>query len=133
MVAYGGRNDGLFHGVIAESVFFPALQYLKDQEYQLQRIIDQAGCAGSANHLSCLRGKPLRELQKLNGAGPFPGRMVPPLFYWTPSIDGDLLPELPSNMYESRKIINVPLLMGTCTDGKHPTTPMSCSHQDRGD
>lgn len=120
MIAYGGRNDGLFAGVMSESVFFPAQPRVSEVEYQFDRVLRYTGCDSAApdKQLSCLRAQDVTLLQAANHAQPFPGRPDPPnpLFYWTPCIDGDLLQDLPYRMFEDGRFIDVPLLAGTTTD-----------------
>ncbi|KAL2257623.1 hypothetical protein VTK26DRAFT_9383 [Humicola hyalothermophila] len=120
LVAYGGRNDGLFVGAIAESVFLPAQPFVSELEYQFDRVISQTNCATMApdQQMACLRSKDVALLQTANHAQPFPGRSEPPvpLFYWTPCVDGDLLRDLPYRLFESGRFIRVPMLFGTASD-----------------
>jgi acetylcholinesterase len=121
MVAYGGRNDNLFVGGMAESVFFPAQPFVPELEYQFDRMVEQTGCdsAPPAQQMSCLRSKDSSSLQAVNYAQSFPGRQGPPLplFYWTPCIDGDFIRDLPYNLFQQGHFINVPILFGTSTNG----------------
>lgn len=119
MTAYGGRDDGLFVGGVAESVFFPAQPYLSELEWQFDRLSQQVGCNETADEMACLRGLDTATLQASNVASPFPGRTAPPmpLFYWTPCIDGDILEDLPYTMLEKGRFIKVPILYGHDTDG----------------
>ncbi|KAK5654972.1 hypothetical protein OQA88_6730 [Cercophora sp. LCS_1] len=114
MVAYNGRNDNLFHGAISESLFFPAQPPVSELEYQYTRVLRQTNCSS----LPCLRGLPSAVLQSTNLAQPFPSRTQPPnpLFYWTPCIDGALLPDLPYTLFRNGNFIPVPVLFGTDTD-----------------
>lgn len=118
MAAYGGRDDGLFAGVISESTFFPAQPYLSELEWQYERTVSLVGCSDEDNKLDCLRGKTTEELQQANTPGPFPGRSSKPIFYWTPCVDGDFLEDLPSLLYDEGKFLEVPVLAGSCTNGK---------------
>ena len=118
LAAYGGRNDSLFHGAISESMFHPAYPQVADQEPQLKTVLDGVGCTGDSNPVDCLRGQNVWDLQTLNTLAPFPGREEPPIFYWTPSVDGEFLTDLPYKSFELGKIVQVPVLFGTCTNGK---------------
>ncbi|KAK3335513.1 Alpha/Beta hydrolase protein [Cercophora scortea] len=117
MVAYGGRNDDLFVGAMAESVFFPAQPAVTDLEYQFDRVAQQTGCDSVPrdNQLSCLRGKDVAALQAANHVQQFPGRPDPPLplFYFTPCIDGDLLRDYPYKLFRDGRFVKVPVLFGT--------------------
>jgi acetylcholinesterase len=118
MMAYGGRDDHLFVGGVAESLFFPAQPYLHELEWQFDRITQQVGCNGTQDAMGCLRSKDIETLQNVNAVQPFPNRTAPPfpLFYWTPCIDGDFLKDLPYKLLESGKFIDVPVIFGDDTD-----------------
>jgi len=120
MAAHGGRDDKLFVGAMAESVFFPAQPFVSELEWQFDRVADAAGCNSSAaDPLGCLRGLDTAALQSANNdASAFPGRTSSPspLFYWTPCVDGDLLPDLPYDLFTQGRFVDVPILYGTDTD-----------------
>ncbi|KXX75229.1 Lipase 1 [Madurella mycetomatis] len=120
LIAYGGRNDNLFVGGVAESIFFPAQPFVRELEYQFDRVASQIGCDNMVppQQMACLRSKDVALLQAANHAQAFPGRLEPPmpLFYWTPCVDGDLLRDLPYHMFKRGQYINVPLLFGTSTN-----------------
>jgi carboxylesterase type B len=118
LTAYGGRDDGLFVGGIAESVFFPAQPYLSELEWQFDRVAQAVYCGTAADQMACLRETDVSELQAANVASPFPGRAgrPTPLFYWTPCVDGDLITDLPYALFQRGRFIRVPVLFGTDTD-----------------
>lgn len=118
MVAYGGRDDGLFHGVISESNFFPSQPYLSELEYQFNRTVALNGCGDADSKMDCLRGRSMAELQATNVPSPFPGRTSTPQFYWTPCVDGELLENPPYTLYEAGNVVDVPVLAGSCTNGR---------------
>ncbi|KAM7185444.1 alpha/beta-hydrolase [Rhypophila sp. PSN 637] len=134
MIAYGGRNDNLFAGVMSESVFFPAQRPVAEVEYQFDRVLRYTGCdqVSEEDQLACLRSQDVMLLQAANHAQPFPGRHGPPnpLFYWTPCIDGDLLQDLPYLMFEDGRFVDVPLLAGTATDEGSVFAPNARSEED---
>ena len=121
LVAYGGRNDKLFVGAMAESIFFPAQPFVHELEYQFDRVVSQTGCDNLASdqQMACLRSKNLVPLQAANHAQAFPGRSEPPmpLFYWTPCIDGQFLRQLPYRLFKDGQFIRVPMVFGTSTNG----------------
>jgi acetylcholinesterase len=120
LVAYGGRDDGLFQGAIGDSVFFPAQPRVSELEWQFDRLLNETGCSSASEPMTCLRGRSGTALQAANVPSPFPGRNAnpEPLFYWTPCIDGDLLRDSPYKLFESGNFINVPMIFGTDNDGK---------------
>lgn len=122
LTAYGGRDDGLFAAGIAESVFFPAQPFVPQLEYQFDRLANGTGCgqavAAPDQQMACLRALDTTTLQAQNVASAFPGRAGPPLprFYWTPCIDGDLVRDLPYDMFAGGGFVRVPLLFGNDND-----------------
>jgi len=118
MIAYGGRNDHLFVGGIAESVFLPSQPFASELEWQFDLLAQGAGCGSAADQLACLRRKDTATIQATNVGFPFPGRSGRPLplFYWTPCVDGSFLQDLPYAMYQRGDFIPVPVLYGTDTD-----------------
>ncbi|KAJ4417773.1 hypothetical protein N0V85_001708 [Neurospora sp. IMI 360204] len=120
LLAYGGRNDNLFVGAMSESLFFPAQPYVRELEYQFDRLAQQVGCSGVTpeEQLTCLRTQDVTSLQAANHAQHFPGRDGPllPIFYWTPCVDGDFVQDLPYRLIQRGRLLNVPILFGTNTD-----------------
>lgn len=122
LVAYGGRNDNLFVGGMAESVFFPAQPFVWELEYQFDRLLSQTGCDSVARvqQMACLRNQDVSVLQAANQAQPFPGRREPPLFYWTPCVDGDFLRDIPYRLFKRGQFVRVPMVFGVATNGTSP-------------
>ncbi|KAF3346109.1 Neuroligin-4 like protein [Verticillium longisporum] len=114
--AYGGRNDNLFVGAMAQSAFFPAQPHVSDLEYQFDRVLDEVGCRSAQDKMKCLRGTSMGTLQRANDISPFPGRIHAPHFYWTPCVDGDLLVDYPSVLFKTGNFVQVPVLFGVCKD-----------------
>lgn len=117
LVAYGGKDEGLFKGAVLESGFFPAQPRVGELEWQFERAVKQTGCGRveKERQMDCLRGKDTGVLQGANGWQPFPGRREPPmpLFYWTPCVDGEVITDFPYRLFREGKFIDVPMLVGT--------------------
>lgn len=120
LTAYGGEDEGLFHGAIAESVFSPGEPQVSELEWQFDRLLTQVSCDTAAEAMTCLRGKDTSVLQAANIPTPFPGRptLPLPLFYWRPCVDGSLIRDSLSVMFENGEFLDVPVLLGTNNDGK---------------
>lgn len=119
LAAYGGRDDNLFVGASSQAVFFPTHPAVEDLGWQFNRTLERAGCADAEDAMTCLRGKSTDGLQNAaNTVGSYQGRTSSPKFYWTPCVDGDLIEDTPSAMFESGRFIRVPLLLGTSTNGE---------------
>lgn len=116
LLAYGGRDDSLFVGAVADATFFPPQPRLEDAEIIFDRVIEQLGCHKDDDPMACLRNQDTEHLQSANQALPFPGRQQAPHFYWTPCVDGDFLTDYPYLMFEKGDFLRVPVLLGTSTD-----------------
>ncbi|KAF4951062.1 hypothetical protein FSARC_13008 [Fusarium sarcochroum] len=116
LVAYSGKDEGLFAGAIAESTFMPGLPEPDDLEYQFERVVNGTECSDADNVMDCLRGKSSADLQAHNRKAPFDGRTYQSYFYWAPTTDGDMFPDFPTNLYEKGDFVKVPLLSGSCTN-----------------
>ena len=93
-------------------MFFPTQPYVYELEWQFERYVTDTGCNGSADELGCLRSKSTATLQAANVPSPYPGQMGNPLFYWTPTIDGDLIQQYPYLAFEQGRFIRVPIIFG---------------------
>lgn len=107
--AYGGRDDGLFRGIIAESgaegtqpknLTVPTARY--------NNITRFVGCDTAADKLACLRSVPF---ETLNYAIT---NLTSTSFY--PIVDGDFIPDYSSNLLAEGKFTKRPLLAGTNSD-----------------
>lgn len=108
---------------MSQSLFFPAQPYVRELEYQFERVVRQAGCDNdNDDQMACLRGKDTAVLQGANVAQPFPGRDDPPmpLFYWAPCVDGEILTDVPYRLFEKGEFIRVPMVVGTNANGESP-------------
>ncbi|KAI5279727.1 hypothetical protein KEM54_004027, partial [Ascosphaera aggregata] len=127
LLAYGGRDDGLFVGGIAESPFVPYHMTVEQSEFQFERYVSNAGCSGAKNPLNCLRKQNAMTLHKADVPSPFPnGGNVAPLWYFTPVIDGIFAPDFIYPMMEQGRFVKVPLMVGDDNDegtGFAPNAP----------
>ncbi|KAF4428403.1 Lipase 2 [Colletotrichum fructicola] len=104
LLAYGGRDDGLFHAAIAQSGGPFSVYALPDsakREEDFQKILSLTNCENSTKPLHCLRDVPAATL---NAAS----IQVQPYF----TIDGEILPDRNSRLLRTGKFVKVPLLIG---------------------
>jgi len=99
-------------GAIGESVFFPTQPKVSELEWQFARYVNETGCTASIDELSCLRALDSATLQAANIASPYPGQTGSPIFYWTPTVDGDFIQDYPYLLLEQGKVIKVPIMFG---------------------
>ncbi|KAF4450418.1 hypothetical protein F53441_6417 [Fusarium austroafricanum] len=126
--AYGGKDEGLFHGAIAQSISFASMPTVKETVYQYNALAMRLGCVGPAKDiLPCIRSKSPQEIQKINKNLPNLGSTMPPQFMWTPSIDGKLVPDVTYRLFEQGRFIKVPLLTGDDTNGGTNFVPVNTS------
>ena len=112
LMAYGGRNDHLFIGAVAQSPYFPGEKKVADLEWQFQRFANLAGCGDASNVMTCLRSQNTTTLQSANYVSPYPGQNSPGQGYFGPTVDGDLLPDYPVNLLNQGKFLKMPLIVG---------------------
>lgn len=123
LVAYGGRDDGLFRGAILESggmvEKWPynvanATAYTEDL---YQNLTDATGCSSQTSPLECLRSLPLDALSaalNITNTPVYPGSGIGP---WLTVVDGDFLRDGPSESLAAGHFnSNVTILYTTLTD-----------------
>lgn len=117
-LAYGGRDDGLFRGVIAESGYgglipryaggMNASDAMQKTYDTLVRSTSCANTVGTPASLDCLRRLPLNEMHKaLNGTAANP---------WPPVLDGDFIADYPSKQLSDGRFPKVRVLIGCNSD-----------------
>jgi hypothetical protein len=74
--------------------------------------VNASGCSGTTDELKCLRSKDTTALQLANVPHPYPGHSLAPLFYWTPTIDGDFIQDYPYCLFEQGRFVKVPIIFG---------------------
>ena len=116
LAANGGRNQHLFHGAIATSVYFPILTKPAAFEFQYQRLIKNVGCADARKPLQCLRAVPADTIQQFHGPQPFPNGTAAPLFNYSPVVDGKFIQSQLYEAYSQGRFINVPAIIGHDTN-----------------
>lgn len=107
--AYGGRDDGLFRAIIAESGAdgLGPMDNLTEYQQSYDTLVESVGCDDEADKLACLRKVPFKELNATiatlsGGFGPF--------------IDKDFIPDYPSKLLHEGKFTKSPMLIGTNAD-----------------
>ncbi|KAF3919117.1 Cholinesterase [Orbilia brochopaga] len=112
-LAYNGRNDKLFHGLIMDSGSallsgrysdLPSL----DEIYNI--LVASVGCGASPDTLACLRQIPYEYLTPVVTALQNLGAI------WRPVVDGDLIADLSSTQLKTGRFVHVPILVGAATD-----------------
>jgi cholinesterase len=119
LIAYGGRDEGLFHATAAQSQSFAAMRTVSESQYQYDRLVARTGCnaqeTGNNDTLACLRGLDINKLDKYNIKTEFPGATQAPLFAYNPTLDYDFIEDYPLNMFESGHFVRVPAIYGWAT------------------
>lgn len=106
--AFGGRDDHLFRGLIAQSGADGSHgKNLTNPERIYNGIASAAGCKDASNKLACLRKVPFA---KLNATI----TKITPSF--APIVDGDFVQDYPSVLLEKGKFTKLPFLLGTTAD-----------------
>ncbi|KAL4758095.1 Alpha/Beta hydrolase protein [Aspergillus foveolatus] len=113
LIAYGGRDDGLFRAGIMESGGSIAASPGNTTAYQSQYddIVSKAGCATARDTLQCLREVPFESLNAI-----FNTTTGDPAYSFWPTVDGDFLREWGSVQLDKGEFVKVPIISGTNTD-----------------
>jgi para-nitrobenzyl esterase len=120
LVAPGAR--GLFHRAISQSGGCTTFRKLRaDAESQAAAFAQAVGCAGTADELECLRGKPVKDLlipapadggtPGAPGGNQFSGSVA--RWDFNPVLDGEIIPDQPRALIESGNFAKVPYLLGS--------------------
>jgi carboxylesterase type B len=98
---------------MAESQSFPQLFNVSGSQFIYDAFVERAGCSGASDTLACLRGLDSATLQNASVSMPLPGRTHPPNFLYSTTIDGDLIPDLPFNLFNDGRFVDVPTVFGS--------------------
>ena len=112
LIAYGGRDDGLFSGAICESgnsILLGTENYnVSDGQAIYNNITEATGCSNNSDTLACLRSV---DFETLNAAF-----NVTPSYGFYPYEDGNLIQGSQYDQLNQGKFIKVPLIDGANTD-----------------
>lgn len=115
LLAYGGRDEGLFHGAIAQSGGpFYHMPFASEtaQDSQLEALQDATGCSGG-DVISCLGAIPAKALRDASR-----------FMSLNPIVDHDILVQLNSVALRNGAFVRVPLLIGANTNEGTPFAPL---------
>ncbi|KAB8215143.1 Alpha/Beta hydrolase protein [Aspergillus novoparasiticus] len=105
LLAYDGRDEGLFRAAITQSgapLSSAALIPLGEQEQMYQDVLNATGCAAATDTIKCLRRAPAEAL-----------KAVFQQQFFFPVIDGKIITDFPSSALKQGKFVRVPLLIGS--------------------
>ncbi|KAI9371926.1 Alpha/Beta hydrolase protein [Aspergillus egyptiacus] len=114
--AYSGRDDGLFHAAAAESQSFASMYTIDEAQFAYDNLVARTGCNDTLDTLACLRSLDTATLQRENIATPLPGAHEPPLYFYAPVVDGDLVPDYTYRMFAEGRFVRVPVIFGDVTN-----------------
>lgn len=105
LIAYGGRDEGLFSAAIAESggpLSSLPFRNTTEGEVYSETILNSTGCTDAVDYLACLRAVPADALRRAS-------LLVPASF----TVDGKLFTDISSRLLRKGRFVKVPLLIGT--------------------
>lgn len=114
LLAYGGRDDGLFRAAIQESGgFVNGGKYLTPTEWDpyYDNITAAVNCGNASDTLACLRRVPIDTLSPVLNSS-----VTDAVPYWGAQIDGDFVQESGTVQLAKGSFVKVPLLHGTNHD-----------------
>jgi len=108
LIAFGGKDEGLFRGAIMVSGFTTGINpgLASDTQKGYDAIVANANCTNAISTLECLRTAPLSAIYPFeNTAGT-----------WRPVIDGDIIRRAPFYELVNGNVVRVPILLGENSD-----------------
>lgn len=128
VVAYGGRDDGLFRSGILQSGS-PAMRLTDAVDWQpyFDAVVREVGCNEIGDVLGCLRGLPWETLNGVFNSTTFPVR-VPGI---GAVLDGDIMVDQASTLLRQGRFVRVPVLMGINTDEGTSFAPRGINTDDQ--
>ncbi|KAK1144454.1 hypothetical protein N8T08_005326 [Aspergillus melleus] len=108
LLAYGGRDDGLFRAAIGQSgapLISAALAPIDEQDAMYNAVLNATGCDVVNDSLGCLRRAPAKLLK---------AAFQQQFFF--PVMDGGMIPGYSSQGLKKGQFVKVPLLTGTNTN-----------------
>ncbi|KZO90677.1 cholinesterase [Calocera viscosa TUFC12733] len=132
MMAYGGRDDGLFQAAAAESATFGNMLNVSESQYQYDAVIERVGCGYDVvqDTLGCLRSLNASVLQANNYNIPYPNNGVgagAPIYMYQPTIDGSFIADYTYRLLQQGNFVKVPIIFGDDTNGGTIFTPQNTS------
>lgn len=114
LVAYGGRDDGLFRAAISQSGTLPGIAATTSTPESWQpfydRILKATNCSTAANSLDCLRKIPVDALSAVFNSSVTKGAP------FSPVVDGDFIPSSSTSLLLAGQFLKVPYLLGVNHD-----------------
>ncbi|KAF9875156.1 putative lipase 2 protein [Colletotrichum karsti] len=119
ILAYNGRDDGLFRAAIGQSGFGGRIPRFDpggfnstaDDQLEFDRLVANTSCAetvGTPDAIPCLQNVPFEEINNaVNVSG---------IAHWSPVMDGDFIQDYPTNQFRDGRFVKVPVLIGANTD-----------------
>ncbi|KAF5718612.1 carboxylesterase family [Fusarium mundagurra] len=110
ILAYNGRDDGLFRAGIMQSggpIFYYPMTAVQKHFDSLAKL---AGCDENPDKLQCLRALPFSQLNAaVNSSEDLTQR-------WHPVVDGSFIPARPTEMLANGSFLKVPIIVGANSD-----------------
>ncbi|CAA7261545.1 unnamed protein product [Cyclocybe aegerita] len=116
MLANGGNTEGLFRAAFMQSgAPVPVGDITHGQQYY-DALVQETGCARSADTLQCLRTVPYATLKEAinNSPGIFDYQSL--RLAWLPRADGVFLVDHPQRLVQQGKVAKIPYITGNCDD-----------------
>jgi carboxylesterase type B len=108
ILAYNGRDDGLFRAAICESggpFYYGTFNDDSTSESQYSAVLSATNCTNAASTLACVQSAAFEDLN-----GVFATQ------YWFPVVDGVFIANYTSTLLAKGHFVRVPLLIGSNTD-----------------
>jgi carboxylesterase type B len=111
LLAYNGRDDGLFRAGIMQSgnpVAYNSYRSVIDYQPRYDALVNATGCGNAIDSLECLRYAPYEKVNAFFNSTGGSG--------WNPIVDGDFIQRWGSLQLEDGDFVRVPIISGANTD-----------------
>ncbi|OJD14320.1 hypothetical protein AJ78_05315 [Emergomyces pasteurianus Ep9510] len=115
LTSFGGKSVDTFHAVVGGSPSFGTQLSVQESQYMYDNLVKNTKCEGK-DSLACLRKVDVDKMQNLDKRYPLPGASHPPLFMYSPTIDGDLITDYTYKLLAGGKLKKVPMIFGSDTN-----------------
>ncbi|KDR77272.1 hypothetical protein GALMADRAFT_120430 [Galerina marginata CBS 339.88] len=118
LVLNNGNPGGLFRGAVMESGSPFPLSDITAQQPLFDQLVNNTGCTGSRDPISCLRAVTFQNISSAINLSPniFSFTSLQRSSSWNPSVDGQFITRSPIESLQKGLYARVPIISGDCDD-----------------
>ncbi|KAH9941670.1 alpha beta-hydrolase [Epithele typhae] len=116
MLGSGDRNRNLFRGAIMQSGAPIPVGDIKNGQNDYNTLVKDTRCSKATDTLQCLRNVPFEALKRAVDNSPSFMTHQSLNLAWLPRVDGDFLEDEPQKMVAEGRVLDLPMISGSCED-----------------